>query len=113
MKKDARVYLEDILESIRYIQADTAHMSEADFFENRTVQDAAFRRLTVIGEAAKRVPDAAKEKYSKIPWKEIAGMRDVLIHEYAGVNLIRVWNTIKRDLPKLKPNIQAMLEEIS
>ncbi len=79
------------------------------FASNDAMQDAVMRRLEIIGEAVKHLPDEMKDKYPNIPWKNIAGMRDVLIHEYAGVQIERVWRTAKDDLPPLK---QVILKSI-
>jgi len=79
------------------------------FASNDAMQDAVMRRLEIIGEAVKHLPDEMKDKYPNIPWKNIAGMRDVLIHEYAGVQIERVWRTAKDDLPPLKQVILKLI----
>ncbi len=84
-----------------------------EFYEDSIVQDAVLRRLEIIGEAVKNVPDDFRAKYPDVPWRQIAGMRDVLIHAYFGVNLRRVWKVVKEDLPGLKLKILKILEEIS
>ena len=71
------------------------------------------RALEIIGEATKNLSKELKENYPKIPWKDIAGMRDKLIHKYFGVDLELVWETIKRDLPQFKDQISGVLKEIS
>ena len=73
---------------------------------------AVIRRLEIMGEAAKNIPEDFRNKYCEVPWKQIAGMRDVLIHGYFGVNLERVWIVVERDLPDLKQKISKILEEI-
>lgn len=90
MSKDARVYLEDILESIQAILEYTQKMDFDEFDDARQAQDAVMRRLEIIGEAVKSLPDELKHQFTEIPWKQIAGMRDILIHEYAGVMLDRI-----------------------
>ena len=77
------------------------------------VQDAVIRRLMVIGEATKNLPLELREKYTVIPWNEIAGMRDVLIHEYFGTDVELVWRTIKNDLPIFKRRIEEILAGFS
>ena len=87
-------------------------LTEEEFYENRQVQDAVLRRFQIVGEAAKKIDEDFRNKYSDIPWKKIAGMRDVVIHEYFGVNLRRVWLITKEDLPELKLRISRIWEEI-
>lgn len=87
-------------------------ITEEEFYSNSMVQDAVFRRLEIIGEAVKNIPREIKDKYVEIPWKRIAGMRDILIHQYSGVKLERVWVVVKRDLPHLKENIINFKENI-
>lgn len=102
MKRDVEVYIEDIQESISKIEEYTKAVSRDDFLSNTQVQDAVLRRLEIMGEAVKNIPDEFKNRYPEIPWKKIAGMRDVLIHAYFGVNLDRVWKIIEEDIPHLK-----------
>lgn len=106
MKED-KVYLDDILGSIEKIERYITDLTPAKFAEDSEAQDAVMRRLEIIGEAVKHLPNEVKTKHSDIPWKKIAGMRDILIHEYAGVQTERVWRTAKDDLPPLK---QVVLE---
>lgn len=110
MKRDIRVYLEDIVDSIAKIEEYTNGKIEGEFRKSPAIQDAVIRRLEIIGEAVKHIPASLKKQYANIPWKEIAGTRDVLIHEYFGVRLERIWDTIINDLPTLKSAIQSMLK---
>ncbi len=102
MKRDIKSCIEDILESCLKIEEYTKEVSENDFYENTQIQDAVLRRLEVMGEAAKSIPQEMRDKYPQIPWKNIAGMRDVLIHTYFGVNIRRVWKVVKVDIPTVK-----------
>nr|MDO8098775.1 DUF86 domain-containing protein [Candidatus Njordarchaeota archaeon] len=104
-KKDLSVYVEDMLDSILKIEQYIGKVTEQDFYNNTQVQDAVLRRLEIIGESVKNIPETFRKKYPEIPWKKIAGLRDVLIHAYSGVNLKRVWKVIKADIPSLKRNI--------
>ena len=112
MKRDLRLYLQDILESISAIEEYTGKLSEKEFLSKQQVQDAVIRRFEIIGEAVKKVDENFKREHSGVPWKEIAGMRDVLIHEYFGVNLKRVWLVIKNDLPAFKKEVAKGIEKI-
>ena len=89
MKRDMRVYLQDIWESILAAEEYTQGLSKEEFLNNRQVQDAVIRRLEIMGEAVKYISGDLKSKYPEIAWVKIAGLRDVLIHQYFGVNLKR------------------------
>lgn len=104
--KDVKLYIEDILESIFQIEKYVEKMRERDFVKDTKTQDSVIRRLEIIGEAVKNLPRHFKNKHPEVPWREIAGTRDVLIHEYSGINLKRVWRTIKKDIPDLKKKIK-------
>lgn len=113
MKRDFLVFLDDILESITRIEEYTKGMDEEEFLKNVPTQDAVIRRLEIIGEAVKNIPQHVRDKYSDIPWKEIAGTRDIITHEYFGVNLERIWKTIKEDILPFKEQIEKILKEYS
>ena len=106
MNRDLRLYVEDIWESIAAIEEYTRGVSRSKFEENRQMQDAVARRLETIGEAVKHLPDGFRLRYPDVPWKQIAGLRDVLlIHEYFNVRIMRVWLVVANDLQTLKQAI--------
>ncbi|MFA4851995.1 MAG: DUF86 domain-containing protein [Bacteroidales bacterium] len=99
MHKDDLVYIDHINESINKIREYTKEFSKEDFEKNELIQDAVIRNFEIIGEAAKRISDSFKQTYREIPWKEMSGMRDKLIHDYMGVDICVIWKTIQDDLP--------------
>ncbi len=109
MKNGYRVYLLHILDAIKNIEEFTKGCSKEKFIKAKIIQDSVIRNLEIIGEAAKHVPASVRKKYSSIEWKRIAGMRDILIHEYFGVDLDRVWQVLKVRLPELKEGINNIL----
>jgi uncharacterized protein with HEPN domain len=86
--------------------------SEEEFFNNTQTQDAVLRRLEIIGEAVKNIPQKFRGRYPGIPWKQIAGMRDVLIHEYFGVKLKRALKVVKVDMVDLKTKILKIKQDL-
>jgi len=114
MSKDPRVYLAHILECLQKIERFTAP-GKRRFLRDELIQDAVLRNLEVIGEAAKRLDDDYRAAHPEIPWRAMAGLRDVLIHQYQGVDIPKVWGIVKKDLPPLRRaivNLLPPLEEL-
>jgi len=111
MSRSVRLYLEDIKQSIVKIQKYTSNASLVSFLKDEKSVDAVVRNLSVIGEAAGKIPAEFKSDNQEIAWKEIAGMRNKIIHDYFGVDLEILWKTINEDLPVLKKQIKKLLKE--
>ena len=108
MRKDPRVYLAHILERIDRVREYTIQGRDAFFSDLRT-QDAVIRNFEVIGEAAKRIPEEYRKAHPAIPWRELSGFRDVLIHQYEGVSIAEVWQIVEKNLEPLRKVIMAIL----
>jgi uncharacterized protein with HEPN domain len=109
--KDERLYLIQMLERVERIEAYTPG-GRAEFLSDPKTQDAVVRSFEVMGEAAKRVSEDLRALAPDIPWRKIAGFRDVLIHQYEGVDLEEVWKRVEGDLPPLRGRLQALLEQL-
>ena len=102
-------YLADLHEAVRRIVAYTAELSYEQFLSDLKTQDAVIRNLQVMGEAAKKLSPVVRRAHPGIPWKQMAGMRDRIVHEYFGVNYDIVWTVARDELPSLLPQIVAIL----
>jgi uncharacterized protein with HEPN domain len=111
VKKDPKVFLVHILECILLIEKYSKKVTAAKFHKDPVLQDAIIRRLEIIGEAVKNLPAPVKTQYSNIPWKQMAGMRDVLIHEYFNIDLFLTWKVVKQELPLIKKQLSAILAD--
>jgi len=111
-KREYRDYLHDILDAVNDVESFVEGMSFEQFEKDRKTLNAVVRSIEIIGEAAKNIPVDMREKYGKLPWKKMIGMRDKVIHGYFGVEIKTVWNTVKNDLPPLKQLVQKMLRDI-
>lgn len=111
MTRATRVLLEDILDSLDRIQDYTSGVSEGEFRARPLLQDAVLYRIMIVGEAVKGLPADVRGERPEIDWTAIAGMRDVLIHEYFRVDLALAWQVMQRDLPELRAQIARLLAE--
>lgn len=109
MNKD-RLYLESIRDCLERIAANT-EPGETAFLASRLIQDGVIRNLEVIGEATKNLSEDLRAANPSIPWRQIAGIQDVLIHDYLKVNLSRVWRTVDGDLPALEAAVKRLLQQ--
>jgi uncharacterized protein with HEPN domain len=103
-------YLQDILAAIVEIEEFTSGMTFDDFENDRKTINAVIRSLEVLGEATKHIPAQFRNKHPEIPWSKMAGMRDVLIHDYMGVDLMTVWKVAKERLPEIKAGFERFLQ---
>ena len=110
--RDYLDYIQDIFESINDIEKFIEGIEFNDFVNDKKTINAVVRSLEVIGEAAKKVPETIRKKYPTLPWKNMAKMRDKLIHEYFGIDVEIVWKVTKDEIPPLKPLIQQILKNL-
>ena len=108
MIRDMGLFIEDVLKSIINIEEFTKGLNKERFYKDNLRQSAVIRQLEIIGEAVKNISSSFRERYPHIPWKDIAGFRDILSHAYFGVSMDRVWNIIEKDLPILKEEIKKI-----
>jgi uncharacterized protein with HEPN domain len=111
MKKDDSIYLRHVLDAIVKIEEYTQGIKYERFMDNHLIQDGVIRQIEIIGEATKRLSKETRERYSEIPWKDMTGMRDKLIHNYLGVDLDAVWDTVEKDIPDLRNRLRYLIEK--
>ena len=110
MKREAGDYIQDVIEATNKGMKFVEDMEYEDFTHDDETVFAVIRAIEVIGEAVKNIPNDVKDKYPEIPWRDMAGMRNKLIHAYFGVDIKRVWKAIKEEIPPLKPVFEKMLK---
>ncbi|MCG3163905.1 MAG: hypothetical protein JMDDDDMK_05363 [Acidobacteria bacterium] len=113
MKRDDSVYLRHVLDAIAKIETYLRDVDEQTFLNQSLLQDGAIRQIEIIGEAVKQLSSGLREQHPQLPWQDIAGMRDKLIHQYFGVDLDKVWVTVVRDIPVLKQEVTEILSNLT
>jgi len=111
--RDYSIYLQDILFNIEHAEKFVTNLSFDEFIKNYQVNYAVVRCLEIIGEACKQIPQTIRNKYPEIPWQRIIGIRNVIVHEYAAVDIEIIWGTVKNDLPVLKNQIQQIITDLT
>ena len=112
MKRDIKLFLEDIIEQIELIEKSTNKINKDKLLNSKDLQDATVRRLEIIGEATKNIPEKIRKKDPEIEWKKIAGIRDIIIHAYFQLDLDLIWEVIKKDLLDLKQKILKIKKKL-
>ena len=112
MSLSAYELLQHIRDEIKYLLSTSKNLTFDEFSQNQTLIRAFSRSLEIIGEATKKIPQSFKDKYPQVQWRQIAGMRDKLIHEYFGIDLEIVWDVIQNKLPELKDQLLMIFNEI-
>ena len=112
MRREIGDYIQDIIEAIDKLMKFVKGMSYDEFVQDDKTVFAVVRAIEIIGEAVKNIPEEVRGSYPEIPWKDMAGMRDKLIHSYFGIKLERVWETANEEIPPLKPLFEKLLKEL-
>ncbi len=111
-KRDQKLYLYDIRDSIEAIFSYISDMDKDEFIQDRKTYSAVIREFEIIGEATKNLSEDIIEKYNEIEWRDIVDFRNILIHEYFGIDFDIVWNVIRQDLPRLQRIIELVIQEL-
>jgi uncharacterized protein with HEPN domain len=107
-KRDPDLLIEDILSAVRKVGRYTSGMDQALFREDDKTVDAVVRNLEIIGEAARQLPEGFLARYPEVPWRQIAGLRNRIVHEYFGLDVELIWQVIRQDLPQLQARLEGL-----
>ena len=110
MERSPIHFIQDILQAMNNIEEYIGNASFEDFKKNRMAVDAVIRNLEVIGEASKNIPEEIRNKYSQVPWKKMIGLRNLVSHEYFGIDYENIWEIVKKNIPSTKTDIEEMLK---
>lgn len=111
MAHDETLYLRHILDAMDTVEEYLQGVNEEKFKNTRLIQDGVIRQIEIIGEAVRHISKDVRKTYPEIPWQDVAGMRDKLIHGYFGVDIEKVWDTAKGDLPVLRKQVEQILKD--
>ncbi len=109
--KQPKIFIKHIMEEIKYLFQNSVRLEYKDFIKDETRKRSFVRSLEIIGEATKNLPEDFRNKYPELPWKEMAGLRDILIHQYFGIDYRFIWDITKNKIPKLKEQIEEILKD--
>lgn len=112
MPRDYKVALQDVLEAVGNVTEFVGSMTSDEFRTDKKTLHAVVRNLEIIGEAVKGIPSSIRDRYPHVPWQRIAGLRDILIHQYFGIDVDIVWNIVGSKLPELRWHVEAILDEL-
>jgi uncharacterized protein with HEPN domain len=110
-QSDDLALLGDVLDAIRRIESYTREVDKKDFLENFMMQDAVMHQIEIIGEASNSIAEEFQDKHSHLPWMQMRAIRNKIVHDYRGINLQIIWDTVQNDLPALKLQVQELLGE--
>ncbi|MFH1917008.1 MAG: DUF86 domain-containing protein [Nanoarchaeota archaeon] len=110
MPRQYNIYIDDICQAIEKIEEYTRGITYEKFVEDSMISDAVIRNLEIIGEAVKKIPNTIKLKHPEIEWRKLANLRNILIHEYFGVNLCIIWDIVRKKIPQHKQAFQRVRE---
>jgi uncharacterized protein with HEPN domain len=110
-KPDDLILLGDILDAILRVESYTRGVSKEQFLENLMMQDAVMHQIEIVGEASNGISEEFRETHSSLPWLQMRAIRNKIVHDYRGINLQIIWDTVKNDLPLLKAQVRSLLGE--